>query len=253
MNSESDDRLRKRREHDFRARVLAALERPKQSSIGRIINTPLFIWLLSAAFLTVGGGYFTHYQQCSRDVAELRDRFYRLSYEVYRRSDHIAFSVKQANSVHDIRSALNALPTFYSDYRQRTLRELQRELRQIQARIEPTDAMKALSKKGYDSQIPVAARDLVRFGSISLGELARDIKDSDLEALKDFMLARESLFKTDYVLHEITVLTPRCSATSVLVDYVFARTPKILVAHPQFEQADWTWDRYMSRFFYDVR
>jgi len=55
--------------------------------------------------------------------------------------------------------------------------------------------------------------------------------------------------KVDYVLNDMTVLTPRCSVSSVVVDYAFARIPKILVAQPLFEKPKWGWTEYMNRYF----
>ena len=45
--------LRHKRDREFQAHVLAALEKPNRFLA--VVNSGAFLWLMSAAFLTIGG------------------------------------------------------------------------------------------------------------------------------------------------------------------------------------------------------
>ena len=64
LASPEDDR-REARDSDFQARVLAVLERPKRKRVLLVINSPFFLWIMTAIFLTVGGSYYATYHMSS--------------------------------------------------------------------------------------------------------------------------------------------------------------------------------------------
>jgi len=133
---------------------LAAVEKPVQSVAIRVANSPLFIWFLSALLLTVGGGYLTHSQQCSREALQIKEQYYRLTLEIYRRQQDIVSAVEEATTIQELRGRLNNLPFVYAELRYRTLRDLQRELRAITARFEVVRDYCSLEECGLTHSSP---------------------------------------------------------------------------------------------------
>jgi len=226
---------------------LAAVEKPVQSVAIRVANSPLFIWFLSALLLTVGGGYLTHSQQCSREALQIKEQYYRLTLEIYRRQQDIVSAVEEATTIQELRGRLNNLPFVYAELRYRTLRDLQRELRAITARFEVSEGLLQLRRMWFDAQQPVKPSDIARFSSISLGELSRDISDADLPSIKEFIRIAADNYKGAYVLANMTVLAPRCSITSML-QYLLTDAPRLLVARRAFENVDATWREIMDHY-----
>jgi hypothetical protein len=58
--------LRQKREREFQTRMLASIEKPKPNRLLAIINAPIFLWLISAIFLTGGAAVFQTRQQCTQ-------------------------------------------------------------------------------------------------------------------------------------------------------------------------------------------
>ncbi|MGA2895171.1 MAG: hypothetical protein ABSE22_20090 [Xanthobacteraceae bacterium] len=60
--------LRQKREREFQARLLAAVEKPKRRTFWELLNSGFVLWLLSVVLLSVGGGYISNHQQCMKDA-----------------------------------------------------------------------------------------------------------------------------------------------------------------------------------------
>jgi hypothetical protein len=65
------DHLREKREREFQQRLLAVLEKTPKTARFAVINSPIVIWVLSAIFVTLGGGYYTTYHQCVDDARRI--------------------------------------------------------------------------------------------------------------------------------------------------------------------------------------
>ena len=63
--------LRQKRERQFQARVLAAVEKPKRNRFLAIINAPIVLWLLSAATLSFVPLLYQTRQQCMQQSGTL--------------------------------------------------------------------------------------------------------------------------------------------------------------------------------------
>lgn len=65
----------------------------KPSRLWVLVNSGIFLWFLSAALLTVGGGYITNHQQCMRDADQIIERRSHLSLEILSRNASFASRV----------------------------------------------------------------------------------------------------------------------------------------------------------------
>src|ERR1700730_14386792 len=93
---------RQKRERDFQSKVLASLKAPEKNAFFKYANMPFVLWLLSAIILTLGGAYFSGYQQCIKDATDLGERYTQLSRELFQRNDAIASIVRNAKSMEDV-------------------------------------------------------------------------------------------------------------------------------------------------------
>ena len=73
-----------RNERD-RAHQKKSLGVPKRNVVLAVINSGFFLWLLSAALLTGGGGYITNHQECMREANQLIQRRSLVSEEMFGR------------------------------------------------------------------------------------------------------------------------------------------------------------------------
>ena len=69
----------------FKNRVLAAIEKPKESKLVAVLNSGFFLWLLTLCVVTAGGAYLTSYQQCRKDAEEEIERSTRIQRELFQR------------------------------------------------------------------------------------------------------------------------------------------------------------------------
>jgi hypothetical protein len=121
------EQIRNRREREFQSRMLAAVEKPKQSTTGvvaKVLNSPFTLWLLSAILITVGGAFFSTRQQCIADAEKVIESAAKLDSEIARRQRYIFRSIVAAETVAELKDALAKMPTLYADFAGRSLFEL---------------------------------------------------------------------------------------------------------------------------------
>ena len=105
--------LRERREREFQAKVLDALDKQKNNRFLSIINSAAFLWFLSALFVTAGGSYYTKYQECARQADETIDKFQHLNEELYIRRKAIFQAISDGANMDAIRTSIKDLPSIY--------------------------------------------------------------------------------------------------------------------------------------------
>jgi hypothetical protein len=138
MALSKQDEIRNRREREFQTRLLAAAEKPAapdRSSVWKALNSPIVIWLLSAALITTVGSYITTQQQCLREADRLIEQYDKLLTEMKLRTDHVALSVTSAKTPNDLQSQLANVPTGYSDLKAKSIIDLSSELQRIIRRV----------------------------------------------------------------------------------------------------------------------
>jgi hypothetical protein len=76
----------------------------------KVVNSPFFLWCLSAVFLTIGAGYLTNHQQCVRDADKLSLDYFEVTEELYSRRVAIVDAINEAETIDEARSALARRP-----------------------------------------------------------------------------------------------------------------------------------------------
>jgi hypothetical protein len=218
--------LRQRREREFQQSVLKALEKPKQSRILKVINSPFFLWLLSALLLTLGGAYFAEYQQCNRDSAQIIDLFYRLTTELELRQKSIADAFAASNNFEELRTALKTHDYIYSDLRERTARDLVRQKRQLSRRIS-FDRAHSAAINIINSRFSVSPREITQFGGAIYGEIPSDVQASDFAAVKSYASRILKLENLRSSTDSVTRLSENCTPRTV-VSLIFWPTAPIV-------------------------
>jgi hypothetical protein len=107
--------LRRKREHEFQRRVLAAIEKPKRNRFFVIINSAAFIWLASVFVITIGGGYITNHKQCMDDAEKIIERRSHLSLEMRGREGAYLTRVSDAKTIQDASTFPDKRGSIYTD------------------------------------------------------------------------------------------------------------------------------------------
>lgn len=202
--------LRLAREKRFQDRVLAALEKPRRNRFFTIVNSALFLWLLSACVITFGSFYFTTYQQCIREANADSDRYYRLSREVFNRKEYIAGIVVKNKNFEELRvSFAKSIPHVYIEFKDRSLFDLQRELDKIEVKIDKTNVREWIRQtgEGYEG-INVSDRDFRRYQSVFNGEISPGIDAGEYTNLNDFAKGVYYLGHRDFRIAQTIDLSP---------------------------------------------
>ena len=220
------DRLRSQRENDFQKRVLAALEKSKRNRFLAIVNSPFFLWLASAAFLTIGGAYFASHQQCVREADLLADAYQKLAKEVLHRQEQLVDILFQAKNMTDVRNAITTPTYLYSEFRARTLYELTEDMEKIRTRVDYTAVKGGLAGLSW---YPVfELENPHQYLPFFRGQDWSRYSDQDFDGLR--------LYATTYAFRVIPeanlgvrfLVAPRCSVSNVVGGALFGRKPKII-------------------------
>ena len=115
--------------------MLAAIERRTRPVLG-VINSPFFLWLLSAVFITIGGAYFSTRQQCIAEAEKIAEQYEKIGIEIERRQGYIHHTIVTMNSVSAIKEALSQIREYYSDFHSRPLFELIEQREKLLERID---------------------------------------------------------------------------------------------------------------------
>jgi len=129
---------RQKRERDFQARVLSAVEKSKGNRLWTILNSSFVLWLLSAILLTVGGTYFSTHQQCIREAENFIVRRGRIVHEIYIRALERHRVVEKATTFQEAIAAFQSRSTGKFEFAEFSLHsdyELERELDQMEERF----------------------------------------------------------------------------------------------------------------------
>jgi len=205
------ERLRLKREREFQSRMLASLQTNRRSAVTVVVNSPLFLWLLSIVFVTIGTIYFNVQQQCLRDGRQISDTYKRLSTEVRTRKWAIYRIVLEARSMQEVRTKLRDLPWSYSELRPRSLWELDTEMHKILYSNVAGPVREEFS----------VARPGDIYGAASLepiwdGQVDPTLTDKDLKQLKEFVRAHSIQWMKEVTLGQMGFLEPWCTPARIV-------------------------------------
>jgi hypothetical protein len=107
---------------------------PKPNKLWTFVNSGIFLWLLSATLLTVGGGYIANHQQCMRDADQIIERRSRLSLEILSRNASFASRVEGDKTLRPPFGP-DKQGSVYADLANVSYSEVQRELWRLNEQI----------------------------------------------------------------------------------------------------------------------
>jgi hypothetical protein len=109
---------------------------PKPNKLWLVLNSGIFLWVLSASLLTVGGGYVTNHQSCMREAEQLIDRHEKLGREMYARRLAFNKTVADAKTVEQLVTIPSTNGSIYPELEKLPYSELELELRKLNFRVE---------------------------------------------------------------------------------------------------------------------
>jgi hypothetical protein len=127
--------LRQKREREFQQRVLSAVEKPKESRAWKFVNSGIFLWGLSVAVITIGGGYITNHQQCMRDADRLIERREHLTREIWARKLAFERAVADAKSIQEAPFFPDTRGSYFFELAKIATPDLESELMKLRFRV----------------------------------------------------------------------------------------------------------------------
>jgi hypothetical protein len=209
----------------FQERLLAALERPKKHWFIRLVNSAAFLWLATLLLVTAAGGYLTNYQQCVRDSDLLADHYAKTLRELRTRHQAIADLVEKSGTVEEIRAGLTKLPNTYSEFREKTLFDLNRDLATLHASIDNT----TLPNPGKSKYVQLGQWTIYT-SRLNQGEIPADLTNDDLPLFKRFAKAYFQVFSEQLREESNDFYSPNCTFRNTLLHAFGVRGTKIVEA-----------------------
>ena len=215
------------RDREFQRRLLAALEKPKPNRLIAVVNSAVFLWLLSALLVTFGGTYFASHQACIQDGDRAVERWHRLTREISVRHEELLFVVASAKTISSIRDAIPKLPSVYFELRERTLFELTRERSLLSNEVD-FSAVRLATVRLPRREPSFDEWRFAPYGQIGLGILERDVKDELLDdGLRDYFVRILEDRKRDWERERYYLLEPRCTPAAIAKSWFGYRPKKI--------------------------
>ncbi len=128
------EKIRNKRERASQKLLSASV--PKRNIVFAIINSAFFIWCLSAALLTVGGGYVTNHQLCMREADQLNERRNLISREMFGRQLAFSVTLENVTTLKKLPSGPTAAGSAVPEFSKMTYFDVQQEFLKVLSRIE---------------------------------------------------------------------------------------------------------------------
>ena len=106
------------------------------SRLWLFVNSGLFLWLLTAVFVTIGGSYFSQIQKCVADADALGERYYILTRELSNRNTEFARAIHVAESIEALKRAKAEYKSDFAEFQAKTGDEIESEWRHIIRRVD---------------------------------------------------------------------------------------------------------------------
>jgi hypothetical protein len=120
----------------------------KRSRFLAVINSPFFLWVISALLLSIGGSYITNHKQCLDDAEKIIERRNHLGQELLVREGALAARVAKAKTLQEANKELSTVlrppspaadqdnpGSIFTDLSARNYVELQAEFETLTSRI----------------------------------------------------------------------------------------------------------------------
>lgn len=178
------DFLAQKRQREFEQRVMAAVEKPKESRLWALLNKPFTLWILSLFLISVFGSYISAYQQCRKDAEDEIERATKISRELFQRETTIQKIILTKSNVNEMTQELAKPDSYYPEF----------SGLQIEALLETYASF--LNRVLDLKSTPVTKEEerFLQFYSVSMGYIPANLTDKDIPALREY--ASKMLAKT---------------------------------------------------------
>ena len=178
------DRARLANERAFQERVLAALEKPRRGRVLSLLNSPIFIWIMSLLVVTGGSFYYGSLKQCIAESKQLIRSYRDIRSEINLRQMSIGARLFSAHTLADVRSAASNVGFDNADFRDRRLDQLIIRLKTMPVTIASSSG--ALNpEKGFEDLMQSTA-GMDRFQLLTFGQFSETFSPTDLRSIQAF-------------------------------------------------------------------
>jgi hypothetical protein len=159
--------------------MVKELTSPKRGRILRIINSPIFIVMVTAA-LTFFVFYYHTYTQCVADARVFFDNYISLETELLYRQNEIVTQILNAKSVSDLRKSIDPRKYIDPQFKDQTTAEIHTLYLVHSEMIDERGINKSAENAFTTSKL------YQRFSPVLFGYVDKTISDADLKELQKF-------------------------------------------------------------------
>lgn len=174
MKMPAFEKLRNSRDRHFQKMTAS---KPRSRFLA-FVNAPLFLWSISAVFITLASAYYTQRQECLGKSDVLIMRYKNVLREANVRRETIRGNVRAADSFNAIDAKLTSLPSIYRDFAGTTLEELTQEQSLLEEKIN-FDGLQKWFEYYANSVKTFSDSSFTSFGSIYVGSASYVHRDLD--------------------------------------------------------------------------
>jgi hypothetical protein len=171
-----NDFVRQKQEQDFRARVLASIEKPKENRFWKFLNKPFTLWLMSLLLISVIGSYLSAYQQCRKDADDEIEHSTKIAREIFQRELNIRTIIMKKSTVDEMRQELAKPNAYYPELSGLQIEMLQEAYASFMNRVINVKVVPPTSDQSR----------LLELRPISLGVIPSNIGDKDIPTLREY-------------------------------------------------------------------
>jgi hypothetical protein len=189
-----------------------------------VVNSPFFLWMLSAFFITCLGAYLTAHQECVREAKRIGTTYPVLLGEIQYRMMHIADAVSSAERLDQLPDeSAHPIRYGYSQFKDATMRELYFQLTEVQGWMHFPDGDADFTEAIKGTELA----DHKNFGMANWGYFPDGLTDRDLPELKRYVSRLEEKRASRNGMIELKYL---CTSPSALWEFAYFGWTPILRA-----------------------
>ncbi len=213
-----------RRLEGRRDRIATGPHSEKKSVIISSLNAPITIWALSAAFITIGGTYFTSHKQCLRDADSLAEKIKLTADELNYRNEVMMSIIENAKSGSELKLQLNAIKPRYYQFKNKSIIELSRDLGYMAEQVSGD----IITHHDYY----FTGDDLILYKKVLASTDAAKITDKELLQIKNSTKNYGKMVMEMSYDISTSYMRPNCSAETIVESLFFSWRPKIIFGEP---------------------
>lgn len=154
----------------------------KESRTWKAVNSPLFLWMLSATLVTLGGAYINQSQRCVSEGSDVLEKHNRAVEELRSRTMQVFWAVTSATTMEEARTNISKVKHRFGAYKDSSQTEVLYDIRSARRRLS-LDEMHYNHPPGVDSEV------VAKFFSLVDGVISPQLTDADLPGAKNYARA----------------------------------------------------------------